>query len=142
MSRTSVLPLDADARASRSARAFVRRELTEQHAYDELDDVLVVVSELVTNAVVHAGTELVLELRTDLEDDPDAVEVRVSDSDPRTPGRRTLLGGVASQGRGIPLLAALSRRWGVDSRGDGKTVWAVVPLLPSAPASRPLAPGR
>lgn len=119
MSRTLVVHLDGDATAARQARAFVREVVGDE---PELDDLLLVTSELVTNAVMHAGTASDLEVRLT----PEEVEVRLSDGDPRVPRRRTLLGAVAGQGRGLTLLSALSSRWGVDRRTDGKTVWAVL----------------
>ena len=122
MSRSHVLSLGTDVRAARRARSFVRESVA-QHVDDEvLADALVVASELVTNAVMHAGTASELEVRLD----EGTLELRVSDGDPRTPVRRRLLGGLAAQGRGLGMLTALTERWGVDERADGKTVWAVL----------------
>ena len=72
MSRTCV-HLDGDATAARQARAFVREVVGDE---PELDDLLLVTSELVTNAVMHAGTASDLEVRLT----PDEVEVRLSDA--------------------------------------------------------------
>lgn len=122
MTRVCVLELSGDVRAVRSARAFVRAVAGDDVGDDLLDDAVVVASELVTNAVMHAGTGSSLEVRVE----PGTVEVRVSDGDPRKPVRRTLVGGLPAQGRGLALLAALAERWGVDEREGGKTVWAVL----------------
>ena len=119
---TYVLSLRMEATAARQARAFLRDRVAGDVNDDLLQDALLVASELVTNAVLHAGTCSELEVRlTD-----GSLEVRVSDRDPRVPVRRRLLGGPAAQGRGLRLLAELADTWGVDRRSDGKTVWAVL----------------
>lgn len=84
-------------------------------------DVRILVSELVTNAVLHAGTDLPIELEAFLL--PDEVAVSVADRgpgfDPLTlPGSRPGEPG----GRGLELVAALSRALGIDSR-DPFRVW-------------------
>lgn len=123
MTLCNVLQLGGEVTAARRARAFVRETVGPHVPEDLLDDLLVVVSELVTNAVMHAGTASELEVRLA----PDgSVELRVSDGDTRTPVRRTLVGGLAAQGRGLVLLGALAHEWGIDERTGGKTVWAVL----------------
>jgi anti-sigma regulatory factor (Ser/Thr protein kinase) len=88
-----------------------------------LDDLLLVVSELVTNAVVHAATSLRLVIRSDGR----RVLTEVFDGDPRRPvvaarsAREVPVGG-----RGLLLVDQLSERWGCDSVGTGKRVWAVL----------------
>lgn len=121
-----VLHLDDDLGAARRARAFVRAALSGEADDGLVDDTLLVTSELVSNAVMHAGSASELELRVE----PGSVEVRLSDGDPRLPLQRKLLGGPSAQGRGLVLLSGLAQRWGVEPRADGKTVWA---LLTSAP---------
>lgn len=124
MSDPLVLHLRSEVTAARQARAFVRAAVGPGIDDDLLQDVLVVTSELVTNAVMHAGTESELEVLRR----PDEVELRVTDGDDRLPARRALVG-LTAQGRGLALMAALSRRWGVEERpGGGKTVWAVLSL--------------
>jgi anti-sigma regulatory factor (Ser/Thr protein kinase) len=86
-----------------------------------LDDLLLVVSELVTNAVVHAATSLRLVIRSDGR----RLLAEVFDGDPRRPV-------VAVDppcelpvgGRGLMLVDQLSERWGSDAVGAGKRVWA------------------
>jgi anti-sigma regulatory factor (Ser/Thr protein kinase) len=86
-----------------------------------LDDLLLVVSELVTNAVIHAATSLRLVIRSDGR----RVLAEVFDGDPRRPvvapgsPREVPVGG-----RGLLLVDQLSERWGCDSAGAGKRVWA------------------
>ncbi|MFJ5773308.1 SpoIIE family protein phosphatase [Streptomyces sp. NPDC093094] len=84
-------------------------------------DALVVVSELVTNAVVHAGTDIELHCR--LEPDDAALVVEVTDRHPVRPPRGTPAE-TREHGRGLRLVAGLAEAWGVTYRGDAKTVWA------------------
>jgi len=95
-----------------------------------LDRALIVVSELVTNAVVHATgpVHLTALLR------PERLHLVVRDRSP-VPPRRVVpavraAGGVslATNGRGLPLLDAVCRSWGHLSSDAGKAVWAMVTL--------------
>ncbi|MFJ4471038.1 SpoIIE family protein phosphatase [Streptomyces sp. NPDC089424] len=88
-------------------------------------DAMVVLSELVTNAVVHAGTDVELVCR--LEPDTGAVVVEVCDHHPSRPprdGDGTAACDPPEYGRGLRLVAALSESWGVTYRRGAKSVWA------------------
>jgi anti-sigma regulatory factor (Ser/Thr protein kinase) len=87
-----------------------------------LDAIELLTSELVTNAVIHAGSEphLVLVLH------PDRVRVEVHDTDPKLPARRTP-DEARPGGRGLLLLDQVASDWGVDPLDDGKVVWFEVP---------------
>ncbi|OEJ97888.1 SpoIIE family protein phosphatase [Streptomyces thermolilacinus] len=111
-------------RSVATARAFVRDTLQGWGYSDVVDDAVVLTSELVTNAVVHAGTAAdVLCLRTE-----HGVRVEVAD---RYPEREVPLQGVAQpvaaldreNGRGLLLCAALATRWGVEYSPTRKRVW-------------------
>lgn len=82
--------------------------------------VAVVVSELATNAIRHAKSAFLLEVRTD----DGGVRVTVSDADPAPP--RQIVGGKRSDptGRGLVIVEALADRWGFHPAGAGKAVWA------------------
>ncbi|MFI2640084.1 SpoIIE family protein phosphatase [Streptomyces sp. NPDC018610] len=117
-----------------SARALTRATLDEWRDLgltvpDRLaDDVLVVVSELVTNAVVHAGTDVELACR--LEPETGACVVEVSDQHPsRAPRdhRAPTPYEPPEYGRGLRLVAALAEAWGITYRPGVKTVWARLP---------------
>jgi anti-sigma regulatory factor (Ser/Thr protein kinase) len=82
-----------------------------------VDDLALLVSELVTNVVLHANTELTVRMSCS-----DAfVHVEVSDCDPRPPVVSSGRG--SAGGYGMQLVVALARRWGVTSDRCGKTVW-------------------
>ncbi|MEW1905250.1 MULTISPECIES: SpoIIE family protein phosphatase [unclassified Streptomyces] len=110
-------------RSVAAARAFVRDTLQGWGHPELVDDAVVLTSELVTNAVVHAGTAAdVLCLRSD-----DSIRVEVSDRYPEreipVQSGRTLVAPDRENGRGLLLCAALAHRWGVDYSPTRKHVW-------------------
>jgi len=87
---------------------------------DELvDPACLVVSELVANAVLHAGSGIVL----DLHPVEGGVRVAVHDPDERQPQPQPL-DPDSDRGRGMHLVDGLATRWGVDTTSYGKRVWA------------------
>ena len=111
-------PLPAS--ASR-ARRVVEERLAALGRPDLLDDVSVVVTELVTNAVMHARTPIELSV----EASGAGVRVEVTDGS-RTVPRWTPAAMSATSGRGLILVERTAREWGVEPHGSGKTVWALV----------------
>ncbi|MEU9991984.1 SpoIIE family protein phosphatase [Streptomyces sp. NPDC048045] len=113
-----------------SARALVRAALSEVPGVRPrlVDDAMAVVSELVTNAVVHAGTDVEIDWRME---DSGAFVVEVRDHHPsRAPRDCARTEGpyeVSEQGRGLCLVATLAESWGVTYRTGTKTVWARLP---------------
>ncbi|MEG3627783.1 SpoIIE family protein phosphatase [Streptomyces poriticola] len=107
------------------ARRFTRRTLRGWGiASDGLDAVLLVVSELVTNALVHTRGQV----RLDLTLVGDRMRVAVADASPRAPARPTSVSWEATGGRGILLVEAVSAAWGTLPAGGGKQVWSELPL--------------
>jgi Histidine kinase-like ATPase domain len=99
------------------ARRFVMDRLTGIPG-DAVDVARLLVSELVTNAVLHARTELTLTLdRTGT-----VVRVQVEDGNPRLPVLRTH-GSDASTGRGLGVIDKMATSWGTHSIEGGKVVW-------------------
>lgn len=145
---------DPVGRSVASARSFVRDTLQGWGFADIVDDAVVLTSELVTNAVVHAGTSAdVLCLRSE-----EGVRIEVAD---RYPEREIPLQGSPVNmgspdregGRGLQLCAALAGRWGVEYAPTHKQVWFQLDLPerpvgtraagPSLPSDLlPLADGR
>ncbi|GAA0342225.1 hypothetical protein GCM10010319_18020 [Streptomyces blastmyceticus] len=88
------------------------------------DAALLVLSELMTNAVVHARVSPGREIETQFLPQPNGVRIQVDDADDTRPQLRDQ---AIESGRGLVLVAKLSDRWGVSGRnGVGKSVWAVV----------------
>ncbi|MEV8628069.1 ATP-binding protein [Streptomyces sp. NBC_01268] len=106
---------------------------------EHTEDVLLLVSEVVTNACTHGGVPY--ELRMDRRGG--AVWVQVSDTSPVRPRPHGPHRANRSSGHGLYLLQRLSTRWGSVPRGSrGKTVWFEVEVLPrtlpqAAPPGRP-----
>ncbi|HEU0132708.1 MAG TPA: ATP-binding protein [Mycobacteriales bacterium] len=111
--------LPAEVTAPAEARAFAREAVERGRAAVHLDDVALVVSELVTNAVLHGVGDVVLDVTVD----DRAVRVEVADAAPTlAPPREAAPDG--ESGRGLLLVSRLARRWGVRPEGRGKVVWA------------------
>jgi len=89
---------------------------------EDLGDVLLVVSELVTNAVVHAvGTAV--DLTVSLVDG--VVRIEVVDRSTVMPERQAL-NHDGTNGRGLLLIDAVAETWGAELSPTGKRVWAEV----------------
>lgn len=112
------LSLRGDLRSPTEARRFVARTLTPLLGREDVETAILVTSELVTNAALHAGTECELELLGR----PGALVIRVSDFDARVLARQAF-GSELTTGRGLRLLEVLGSRWGVEPGLRGKTVW-------------------
>ena len=102
-----------------TARRFVRDKLIEHHLSFLVDDVTLVASELATNAVRHAGTRFTVTITARA----DAVVLTVRDGSAARPVRRTA-GPDDAAGRGVVIVDAVSRDWGVVVDGSAKSVWA------------------
>nr|WP_228031838.1 ATP-binding protein [Streptomyces phyllanthi] len=104
--------------AAGQARAEVRRQLESWGLTEQSDTAELLVSELVTNALVHAESRLRLTLTAA----HGVLRCEVSDADHRRPRVRRVTE-TSESGRGMFLVDALARRWGCHEDGPGKTVW-------------------
>jgi len=102
------------------ARDFVREQLGDL-GENTLQTVLLVSTELVTNAVLHGRGPIDLSVEVNAS----SVLVRVFDYEPREPQLREP-DVDRTDGRGIALVAMVSRRWGTSSHDGGKSVWAII----------------
>jgi anti-sigma regulatory factor (Ser/Thr protein kinase) len=111
--------------AVRHARRFTRRTLRSWGVPDDkMDGVLLAVSELVTNALVHTDGQV----RLDITLINHRLRISVADTSPRTPIKPTSIGWEATGGRGILLVEAMSAVWGTVPVSGGKQVWSEIPL--------------
>jgi DNA-binding NarL/FixJ family response regulator len=102
------------------ARQFVNDTLRKWSCDSIIDDALLVVSELVTNAVTHAASTCRLVLRLA----PGVLRIEVADNGTGSPEPQSLDLQRAS-GRGLMIVSAMSTAWGIDPvEGEGKSVWA------------------
>lgn len=120
---------DADTAAIRRAREFAVAaadangvEAPTQVA-ELAERLALVVSELASNAVLHAGTPFTVRVWRG----PDRVRVEVLDRSDRLPTPRDH-DPTAVSGRGLAIVGTLADRWGVEVVGDGKCVWAELPV--------------
>jgi hypothetical protein len=108
--------------APSAARRFVVDALPADAADGLVDDAALVVTELATNAVVHARSDFTVAVSWS----QDRVRISVRDASPVPPaGRPPSL--VACSGRGLAVVAALATRWDFEPQGFGKVVWAELP---------------
>lgn len=124
MNQEATLELVPALRAPRAARAFVAETLAAWNVQaDEIEAAQLVVSELVTNAVLHAADSPTISVDLRLTDG--AVRVLVSDGGLGEPDRRSHPDPRTNEtGRGVWLVDAFAERWGTEMRGqDGKAVW-------------------
>jgi anti-sigma regulatory factor (Ser/Thr protein kinase) len=101
-----------------SARRFTRAALGRHDVEPRLiDTAMLLVSELATNAIVHAASTL--KLRIDVGDD---IRVEVCDTDEAPPvaGDAALEG---ESGRGLAIVTTLADDWSWSPRSNGKSVW-------------------
>ncbi len=124
---TLVLPPEAS--APRDARSWVVGVLAGWPG-DSVDRARLLVSELVTNAVLHARTELTVKVRPD----GNGVRFEVRDGDRGGPMPKRYVTD-SPTGRGMRLVAGLARAWGVDRGAQGKAIWFTLTPDMGAPPS-------
>ena len=105
-----------------AARRFVLKALSDLDAAGACDDAVSLVSELATNAVIHARTSFTIVVRRA----GDTVRVGVQDSSAVIPRRRGY-GPDATTGRGLRLVATIASNWGIDPEPAGKMIWFELP---------------
>ena len=119
--RRSVTRLPGDPSAVPAARRFAGQAAADYGGDpDTIDLTKLLVTEIATNAVVHAGSPIRLTVEPE---PPDALRVEVRDDDPTPPPEPSQPDADATNGRGLWLVSALARRWGVNRNPKGKTVW-------------------
>ncbi|WP_158835464.1 SpoIIE family protein phosphatase [Streptomyces sp. NRRL S-350] len=124
--RIATLPLTGDRAMVAHSRRFTRETLDSWGLHALVDWAELLTSELITNALVHAGSPTQLRLFCNR-----VLTVEVADQEteaPRIRRARTEDEG----GRGIHLVNELAHRWGSRRTGDGKVVWFELELPPGA----------
>jgi anti-sigma regulatory factor (Ser/Thr protein kinase) len=112
----------AEPSASGDARAFVRDALQPWVPAERLDDIVLAVSELVTNAIRYVGRPLDVRVQSD-----GSVRVGVVDASKVEPVKRLPLPDDVD-GRGLHIVEDVCDRWGVHLVEEGKCVWCEVDL--------------
>ena len=119
--------LPPEPKSATRARTLTRAYLQPSCPREAIDIAALLITELVTNAVLHARTPIVVVV----ESSPGAVFLAVNDQSAGEPIARDY-GIDAATGRGIKLVRELSTRWGVDRSGTGKRVWCEITFPTSA----------
>jgi anti-sigma regulatory factor (Ser/Thr protein kinase) len=129
LARRNVVTLEASPESARKARRFFASVARRHHvAPEQIQRGELAVSELVTNAVLHARGPIRLRTRAV---EPE-LRVEVSDGDPRAPHMGDPTPDETGS-RGLPLVAAVAAEWGWDSEPDerGKRVWFTLRAHPT-----------
>lgn len=121
------LPFDVKPESAALARGYTAGVMEAAGWVDQVDTAVLLVSELVANAVRHAMGPCALVITIQ----EDGVELSVEDGDPRQPVARNAQP-LDHTGRGLLLLSALAADWGVQPLPAGKSIWFCLP----GPAAR------
>jgi anti-sigma regulatory factor (Ser/Thr protein kinase) len=116
------LPRGSDSPAK--ARSWLGPLLATDHDRGRLSDALLLLSELVSNSVLHAEGDLIQVLASQ---DEELLRIEVCDAGNGLPAVRRLPHQDDPHGRGLLLLDVLADRWGTD-RIDGACVWFEIAL--------------
>lgn len=109
-----------DAESVHLARQFIADFCRASQLPAELcETAALLVSELVTNAIVHGGTSATVEIHRPT----DILRVAVRDDNPNLPplGERPVID--ADSGRGLMIVSLLAPRWGIEAADGGKAIW-------------------
>ncbi|MGW7572658.1 ATP-binding SpoIIE family protein phosphatase [Streptomyces sp. NPDC054765] len=120
--RTVLSVAQAEPERIAEARRQVRDVLHDWADPDQVDSAVLMVSEMVTNVLLHTDGDALLVAEITGARGTRRIRVDVADSSDELPHRRCP-GELASSGRGLLLLELLAGAWGVDPRGDGKSTW-------------------
>ncbi|MFG2990857.1 SpoIIE family protein phosphatase [Streptomyces sp. NPDC048257] len=104
------------------ARQQIRELLHDWADPDQVDSAVLMVSEMVTNVLTHTDGDALLVAEAVGELGARRLRVEVADGSDELPHRRQP-GEMSSSGRGVLLMEMLADTWGVDPRGEGKSIW-------------------
>ncbi|MFC9811455.1 SpoIIE family protein phosphatase [Streptomyces virginiae] len=120
--RTMLTVAQAEPERIAGARRQVRELLHDWADEEQVDSAVLMVSEMVTNVLMHTDGDALLVAEAVGELGERRLRVEVADSSDELPHKRHP-GEMASSGRGVLLTEMLADAWGVDPRGEGKSIW-------------------
>ncbi|MFY0511374.1 ATP-binding SpoIIE family protein phosphatase [Streptomyces anulatus] len=103
-------------------RQLVRELLHDWSDPEQVDSAVLMVSEMATNVLVHTDGDALMAAEISGERGERRLRVEVADASDELPHKRRP-GEMASSGRGLVLMEMLADAWGVDPRGEGKSIW-------------------
>ncbi|MFF7204065.1 SpoIIE family protein phosphatase [Streptomyces sp. NPDC008141] len=120
--RTAMSVAQAEPERIAVARRQLREMLHDWADAEQVDSAVLMVSEMVTNVLVHTDGNALMLAEVVGRDSTRQLRVEVTDSSDELPHKRRP-GELASSGRGLLLMEMLADAWGVDPRGEGKSIW-------------------
>ncbi|MFJ2023529.1 SpoIIE family protein phosphatase [Streptomyces sp. NPDC087897] len=121
--RRSVLTIaQAEPERISVGRQLVRELLHDWSDPEQVDSAVLMVSEMATNVLVHTDGDALMVAEISGEQGERRLRVEVADASDELPHKRRP-GEMASSGRGLMLMEMLADAWGVDPRGEGKSIW-------------------
>ncbi|WP_326780877.1 SpoIIE family protein phosphatase [Streptomyces longwoodensis] len=122
MRRTMLTVAQAEPERIAVARQQLRELLHDWASADQVDSAVLLVSEMLTNVLVHTDADALLVAEVAGGPAGRRMRVEVSDTGDDLPHKRRP-GEMASSGRGLLLIELLADAWGVAPRGEGKSIW-------------------
>jgi serine phosphatase RsbU (regulator of sigma subunit)/anti-sigma regulatory factor (Ser/Thr protein kinase) len=120
--RTMLSVAQAEPERVAVARQHLRELLHDWASQDQLDSAVLLLSEMLTNVLVHTDADALLLAEVRGTPGDRRLRVEVTDTSDDLPHKRRP-GELASSGRGLVLIELLADVWGVDPRGEGKSIW-------------------
>ncbi|NBE51624.1 SpoIIE family protein phosphatase [Streptomyces boluensis] len=120
--RTMLTVRQAEPERIADARQQLRELLHDWSEQEQVDSAVLMVSEMMTNVLVHTDGDALLLVEARGEAGERRLRVEVADASDELPHRRHP-GELASSGRGLVLMEILADAWGVAPRGEGKSIW-------------------
>ena len=120
--RTMLSVAQAEPERIAVARRQLRELLHDWPSADQVDSAVLLLSETLTNVLVHTDADALLLAEVRGEPGDRRMRVEVTDTSDDLPHKRRP-GELASSGRGLMLIELLADLWGVDPRGEGKSIW-------------------
>ncbi|MFE7861147.1 SpoIIE family protein phosphatase [Streptomyces sp. NPDC057403] len=120
--RTMLSVAQAEPERVAVARQHLRELLHDWRSQDQIDSAVLLLSEMLTNVLVHTDADALLLAEVRGEVGSRRIRVEVNDTSDDLPHKRRP-GELASSGRGLVLMELLAQAWGVDPRGEGKSIW-------------------
>ncbi|MCX4628670.1 SpoIIE family protein phosphatase [Streptomyces sp. NBC_01443] len=120
--RTVLTVAQAEPERIAGARRQIRELLHDWADEEQVDSAVLIVSEMVTNVLMHTDGDALLVAEAVGELGTRRLRIEVADASDELPHKRHP-GEMASSGRGVLLMEMLADTWGVDPRGEGKSIW-------------------
>ncbi|WP_314175902.1 ATP-binding SpoIIE family protein phosphatase [Streptomyces winkii] len=133
--RTTFTVAQAEPDRIGEARHQLQGMLFDWESEDQIDGAVLMLSEMLTNVLVHTEGDAVVVAECSGNRGSRLLRVEVADTSDALPLRRTP-GELASSGRGLMMMEMLAGAWGVDPRGEGKSIWFEMRENVSSPAWR------